>query len=113
MELAVSILFAHSFISSVLWKLDEHYPLIQPVMHMNLSSWVMAARPRTLTLSVTPVLVGFSLAWSINGKIDVLAVLAAFLGSMFIQLGTNLHNDVIDSDPRSAVPSLRAKPRSS
>jgi 1,4-dihydroxy-2-naphthoate octaprenyltransferase len=65
---------------------------------MNLSSWVRAARPRTLTLSVTPVLVGSSLAWSIGSKIDVFVVLAALLGSIFIHLGTNLHNDVVDSE---------------
>jgi len=65
---------------------------------MNLSSWLMAARPRTLTLAVTPVLVGSSLAWSTNKKVDGLVILAAFLSSMFIQLGTNLHNDVVDSE---------------
>jgi len=65
---------------------------------MNLSSWIMAARPRTLTLSVTPVLVGSSLAWSIGGKVDMFVILAALLGSIFIHLGTNLHNDVVDSE---------------
>jgi NAD(P) transhydrogenase subunit alpha len=56
----------------------------------------MAARPRTFTLSVTPVLVGFSLAWSINGKIDVLAVLAAFLGFEVIsKVPTMLHTPLM------------------
>jgi 1,4-dihydroxy-2-naphthoate polyprenyltransferase len=65
---------------------------------MNLSSWIMAARPRTLILSMTPVAVGAALAWALDGKIYALAILAALIGSMFIQLGTNLHNDVADSE---------------
>jgi 1,4-dihydroxy-2-naphthoate polyprenyltransferase len=65
---------------------------------MNVSSWIIAARPRTLVLSMTPVLVGAALAWAIDGKFYALAVLAALVGSMFIQLGTNLHNDAIDSE---------------
>ena len=65
---------------------------------MNLSSWLMAARPRTLSLSITPVIVGAALAWAADRKIAGLAVLAALLGAIFIHLGTNLHNDAIDSE---------------
>jgi 1,4-dihydroxy-2-naphthoate octaprenyltransferase len=65
---------------------------------MKLSSWIMAARPRTLSLSMTPVAVGAALAWAANRQIHELAVLAALVGSMFIQIGTNLHNDAIDSE---------------
>jgi 1,4-dihydroxy-2-naphthoate polyprenyltransferase len=64
---------------------------------MNLSSWIMAARMRTLSLSITPVVVGTVLAWAEEGKVNWLAVLLALLGSILIQLGTNLHNDAIDS----------------
>src|ERR1019366_9578207 len=65
---------------------------------MNLSSWIMAARPRTLSISITPVAVGTALAWAADREIRGLAVLAALVGSMFIQLGTNLHNDAVDSE---------------
>jgi len=65
---------------------------------MSLSSWIMAARPRTLSLSMTPVAVGAALAWAVDGTIHGLAALAALVGSMFIQLGTNLHNDAADSE---------------
>jgi 1,4-dihydroxy-2-naphthoate polyprenyltransferase len=65
---------------------------------MNLSSWIMAVRPRTLTLSMTPVAVGAALAWAADRKIYGLAVLAALGGSMLIQIGTNLHNDAVDSE---------------
>ena len=61
-----------------------------------LSFWVMASRPRTLTISATPVMVGTALAWAAQGRVHWLAVLAALVGSMFIQIGTNIHNDAAD-----------------
>lgn len=64
---------------------------------MKLSSWVLAARPRTLSLSVTPVIVATALAWAVERQIRWPTILAALLGSMLIQLGTNLHNDAADS----------------
>jgi 1,4-dihydroxy-2-naphthoate octaprenyltransferase len=78
---------------------------------MDLSPWIKAARPRTLSLSLTPVLVGSALAWSTIRQIDLLAVLSAFLGSMFIQIGTNLHNDVVDSERGGDGPDRLGPPR--
>lgn len=65
---------------------------------INAAAWIKAARPRTLTLSITPVIVGAALAWGTSQKIDTSAVLAAVFASMFIQVGTNLHNDAADSE---------------
>lgn len=65
---------------------------------MSLSPWIKAARPRTLTLSMMPVIVGTALAWAAEGRLRWPAVVAALIGSMFIQLGTNLHNDAADSN---------------
>lgn len=65
---------------------------------MSLAPWIIAARPQTLILSMTPVAVGGTLAWALDGKIYAMAILAALIGSMFIQLGTNLHNDAADSE---------------
>jgi 1,4-dihydroxy-2-naphthoate polyprenyltransferase len=64
---------------------------------MNLSAWITAARPRTLSLSMTPVVVGTALAWAVERQLRWPAVLAALIASAFIQLGTNLHNDAADS----------------
>lgn len=61
-----------------------------------LSFWIMASRPRTLTISTTPVMVGTALAWAAQGRVHWAAVLAALIGSMFIQIGTNIHNDAAD-----------------
>src|SRR3954454_14479904 len=58
--------------------------------------WLMAARPRTLPAAVAPVLVGTALA----GSEDVfrpVAFAAALIGSVFIQIGTNLSNDYSDA----------------
>ena len=58
----------------------------------------MAARPRTLSLSMTPVAVGAALVWAAERELRWPAIVAALVGSMFIQLGTNLHNDAVDSE---------------
>ena len=56
----------------------------------------MAARPRTLPAAVAPVLVGTSLA-ATQGTFKPLTFLAALLGALFIQIGTNLSNDYSDA----------------
>jgi 1,4-dihydroxy-2-naphthoate octaprenyltransferase len=56
----------------------------------------MAARPRTLPAAVAPVLVGTSLA-ATEGTFRVLTFVAAMLGALFIQVGTNLSNDYSDA----------------
>jgi 1,4-dihydroxy-2-naphthoate octaprenyltransferase len=76
-----------------------------------LSPWIMAARPRTLSLSVTPVLVGTVIAWTDRGKVPWLPVLAALIASAFIQLGTNLHNDAADFERGSDGPDRIGPPR--
>jgi 1,4-dihydroxy-2-naphthoate octaprenyltransferase len=58
--------------------------------------WVMAARVRTLPAAIAPVLVGTSLALG-AGHFRALAFVAALLGAIFIQVGTNLSNDYSDA----------------
>ncbi|MEA2347430.1 MAG: 1,4-dihydroxy-2-naphthoate polyprenyltransferase [Thermoleophilaceae bacterium] len=57
----------------------------------------MAARPRTLPAAIAPVLVGSALAWQAAGVFRPLAFAAALVGSIFIQIGTNLSNDYSDA----------------
>lgn len=57
--------------------------------------WVQAARPWTLGVAVSPVLMGIVIAHTDSG-IKWLAALAALLGGIFIQIGTNLANDYFD-----------------
>ena len=58
--------------------------------------WLMAARPRTLPAAVAPVLVGTALAGYLH-VFHPLRFLAALLGAIFIQVGTNLSNDYSDA----------------
>jgi 1,4-dihydroxy-2-naphthoate octaprenyltransferase len=58
--------------------------------------WVMAARLRTLPAAIAPVLVGTSLART-EGTFRAGAFIAALLGAIFIQVGTNLSNDYSDA----------------
>jgi 1,4-dihydroxy-2-naphthoate octaprenyltransferase len=58
--------------------------------------WLMAARVRTLPAAVTPVLVGTALA-GYQHVFHPLRFLAALLGAVFIQVGTNLSNDYSDA----------------
>jgi 1,4-dihydroxy-2-naphthoate polyprenyltransferase len=58
--------------------------------------WLLAARPRTLPAAVAPVLVGTSLAIG-EGTFRPLAFASALIGSIFIQIGTNLSNDYSDA----------------
>ncbi|ATB39110.1 1,4-dihydroxy-2-naphthoate octaprenyltransferase [Cystobacter fuscus] len=60
-----------------------------------LKTWLMAARPKTLTAALVPVMVGTALAFGL-GVGRWLPALAALVGSMFIQVGTNLTNDYFD-----------------
>ena len=58
----------------------------------------MAARPRTLPAAIAPVLVGTAAAVEWYGRLPrVGAFIAALIGSIFIQIGTNLANDYSDA----------------
>lgn len=59
--------------------------------------WLMAARPRTLPAAIAPVLVGTALAYALEEVFRPGAFIAAMLGSILIQIGTNLSNDYSDA----------------
>lgn len=61
-----------------------------------LHAWFLACRPKTLTVSLSPVLVGTAVAWHERGQLLLGPLLAALFGAIFIQIGTNLFNDVGD-----------------
>lgn len=60
------------------------------------TAWFLACRPKTLSVSLSPVLVGTAIAWHDSGTLLWLPLLAAAFGAAFIQIGTNLFNDVGD-----------------
>jgi len=57
--------------------------------------WTQAIRPRTLSAGAMPVLLGIALAYG-KGVGRALPALAALLGALLIQIGTNLANDYYD-----------------
>jgi 1,4-dihydroxy-2-naphthoate polyprenyltransferase len=67
-----------------------------PPTSRGIQIWLMAVRPKTLPAAIAPVLVGTALA----GWLHVfypLRFVAALVGAIFIQIGTNLSNDYSDA----------------
>ncbi|MFC6962336.1 1,4-dihydroxy-2-naphthoate polyprenyltransferase [Halocatena marina] len=59
-------------------------------------AWLMAARPQTLPAGASPVVVGIGLA--IESEVfSPIPALAALLGALLIQIGTNFANDYYDA----------------
>ncbi|NEV64028.1 1,4-dihydroxy-2-naphthoate octaprenyltransferase [Thiorhodococcus minor] len=58
--------------------------------------WVAAARPKTLPLTLTPVVAGIALALAETGRLSIWAALFTLIAAVAIQIGTNLHNDAAD-----------------
>lgn len=61
-----------------------------------LHAWLLAARPKTLSVSVAPVLLGTALAWQETAMVLWLPAIMALVAALLIQIGTNLHNDAAD-----------------
>jgi 1,4-dihydroxy-2-naphthoate octaprenyltransferase len=61
----------------------------------SLRAWVLACRPATLTAAVSPVAVGTACAYA-AGALRAGPAVAALFGAMFLQIGSNLANDVFD-----------------
>lgn len=78
-----------------------------PIM---LKHWLLAIRPKTLTVAAVPVLVGTTLGALDAGELQLGVALAALLGSLLIQIGTNLHNDAADHERGADMPGRRLGP---
>ncbi|MBI4897522.1 MAG: 1,4-dihydroxy-2-naphthoate polyprenyltransferase [Actinobacteria bacterium] len=61
------------------------------------SVWIKAARPRTLPAALAPIAVGTCLAAGPANTFKPLILVAAVVGALFIQIGTNLSNDYSDA----------------
>ena len=62
---------------------------------MQLSVWILAARPKTLFASLCPVAIGAAVA-AHEAKFHLPSLLAALIGAVAIQIGTNYCNDYFD-----------------
>ncbi len=75
--------------------------------------WIMAMRPRTLTLILSPVLTGAALVRAEGGGTDLPLLAVILLTALAIQAGTNLHNDAADAgaDARGRIGPARVSAR--
>lgn len=58
-------------------------------------AWFLASRPKTLPVSIPPIMIGAALA-SQTVHLNLFLILSAFLCALGIQIGTNLINDALD-----------------
>ncbi|NPV56057.1 MAG: 1,4-dihydroxy-2-naphthoate polyprenyltransferase [Anaerolineae bacterium] len=57
--------------------------------------WILGARPKTLPAAISPILIGIGIAVYYN-SFRLAPALAALVCAIFIQIGTNYVNDVVD-----------------
>ena len=60
-----------------------------------LKIWIESFRPKTLTASVAPVMIGAAMAFD-KGSLDLVVLALTFAAALLIQIGTNLANDYYD-----------------
>jgi len=64
----------------------------------SLNAWILAARPKTLTGAMVPVMIGTAWAWKIGGAANfrILPALLCFLFAFLMQIDSNFINDYFD-----------------
>ena len=67
---------------------------VRAVRHGSLAAWLVAVRPRSLPVAVSPVLVGAGFGWSRTGDLDLAAAVLILLASLLMQVVSNMQNDV-------------------
>jgi 1,4-dihydroxy-2-naphthoate octaprenyltransferase len=73
--------------------------------------WFHAVRPRTLSLSVSPVIAGIALAYAETNTIVWWPISLTLLAAVAIQIGTNLYNDASDFERGIDTPDRLGPPR--
>ena len=63
---------------------------------MNIQSWWIASRPKTLIVSISPVLLGLALSFNNQVFSSIIVGILTLIASILIQLGTNFINDLHD-----------------
>jgi 1,4-dihydroxy-2-naphthoate octaprenyltransferase len=75
------------------------------------AAWCVALRPKTLWIATIPVIVGTSLAWSVEGTFAPGIALIALTASVLMQVVTNLQNDVGYTERRAETGARIGLPR--
>ncbi len=72
-------------------------PVLNDVPDISMFSiWWLAIRPKTLSISLTPVLLGSALAWHEQQQLSLSIFIVTLISALTIQIGTNLYNDAVD-----------------
>ena len=58
--------------------------------------WILAARPKTLFASLSPIIIGLSFSFYIYFQIDWLVAILTIFSAILIQIGSNYANDAYD-----------------
>ena len=74
------------------------------------AAWILALRPRTLPVSLAPVLVGSAVALQLGGA-KLGPALAAAVGALLLQIGSNFANDVFDFEKGADTAARIGPPR--
>lgn len=69
-------------------------PAITDIAPGSAAAWLVALRPPSLMLAVSPVMVGLAMAFLRTGTMDVIAATLAWCAAVLMQCITNLQNDV-------------------
>lgn len=74
-------------------------------------AWLLATRPKTLTATLAPIFVGSAVAYRLNPEINLTLVACALMCTLFLQICTNLVNDVSDFKKGTDDPNRLGPPR--
>jgi 1,4-dihydroxy-2-naphthoate polyprenyltransferase len=61
-----------------------------------MKNYILAIRPKTLTASAGPIILGLALAYSHQGNLNIPIALTTLFCTLLMQIGTNLVNDYFD-----------------
>lgn len=65
---------------------------------MRLQLAIAATRPRFLTTSLLPVLVGTAWGWRLAGRLDLPSLALALVATLLVHAASNVYNDVSDEE---------------
>jgi 1,4-dihydroxy-2-naphthoate polyprenyltransferase len=79
-------------------------------MYKNFKIWWLASRPKTLSITLSPIICATFLVYHNQAPINWLTLLVVLFSALFIQIATNLFNDAADFE-RGADNSKRIGPK--
>lgn len=62
-----------------------------------MKNWILAVRPKTLFASISPVILGLSIAYVHKASLNYFVAILTLLCALFLQIASNLANDYLDS----------------